>query len=109
MRFLSTLVASLLAIVQIAKADSPNGLADCLGKKGVPVRFMNDYGYEELAEPFNLRLQYKPLVIVLPNTNRHVQDAVICAGKFGVKVQAKSGGHSYASYSSGGKDGSMGK
>ncbi|KAF1834659.1 FAD-binding domain-containing protein [Decorospora gaudefroyi] len=66
-----------------------------------------DTEYPELAEPYNLRLPYKPAVIVLPITNQHVQDAVVCAAQAGVKVQAKSGGHSYASFSSGGKDGIM--
>lgn len=66
-----------------------------------------DAEYAELVEPFNLRLPYKPAVVVLPTTNQHVQDAVICAAQSGLKVQAKSGGHSYASFSSGGKDGSM--
>jgi hypothetical protein len=46
-------------------------------------------------------------VVVLPTTNQHVQDAVVCAAQAGLKVQAKSGGHSYANWSSGGKDGSM--
>lgn len=38
---------------------------------------------------------------------QHVSDAVVCASISGVKVQAKSGGHSYASFSSGGQSGSM--
>lgn len=67
----------------------------------------SDSDYAELVEPYNLRLPYKPAVVVLPETNQHVQDAVVCAGQSGLKVQAKSGGHSYASFSSGGKDGSM--
>ncbi|KAL8893637.1 MAG: hypothetical protein Q9192_005075, partial [Flavoplaca navasiana] len=48
-----------------------------------------------------------PAVVVLPTTKRHVSSAVLCAAKSKVKVQAKSGGHSYASYSSGGQNGSM--
>ena len=54
-----------------------------------------------------MRLAYTPAVIVLPTTTQHVSDAVVCAGKNNVKVQAKSGGHSYASFSSGGQSGSM--
>ena len=44
---------------------------------------------------------------MLPTTDTHISDAVVCAGASNVKVQAKSGGHSYASYSSGGQSGSM--
>lgn len=67
----------------------------------------SDAEYSELSEPYNLRVPFKPAVIVLPTTNQHVQDAVVCAAQAGLKVQAKSGGHSYASFSSGGKDGAM--
>ncbi|KAF2129004.1 Glucooligosaccharide oxidase [Dothidotthia symphoricarpi CBS 119687] len=67
----------------------------------------SDGEYAELVEPYNLRLPYTPAVVVLPTTNQHVQDAVVCAGQGGLKVQAKSGGHSYANFGNGGKDGSM--
>jgi hypothetical protein len=78
-----------------------------LNGKDVPYKMTSDAGYADLVEPYNLRLPYKPAVVVLPVTNQHVQDAVVCAAQSGLKVQAKSGGHSYASYSSGGKDGAM--
>jgi FAD/FMN-containing dehydrogenase len=108
MKFLSTLVAGLLAASNAAAA--PNKAVDaCLKGKKVPASYPGNADYDELAEPFNLRLQYKPAAIVLPETNKHVQDAVICASQYGLKVQAKSGGHSYASFSSGGKNGSMSK
>ncbi|KAF2182763.1 carbohydrate-binding module family 18 [Zopfia rhizophila CBS 207.26] len=88
-------------------SSSSASLTDCLNSKNVPVKWTTSPDYESLAKPYNLRLPYKPVVIVVPTTTQHVQDAVVCAGKAGVKVQAKSGGHSYASFSSGGKDGSM--
>ena len=87
---------------------SPNQtLQDCLGAANVPVRFASSNDFNELSQPFNLRLAYIPAVIVLPNTTQHVSDAVKCAGDASVRVQAKSGGHSYASFSSGGQNGSM--
>lgn len=67
----------------------------------------SDAGYGALISPYNLRLPYTPAVVVIPTTNKHVQDAVVCAGQAKIKVQAKSGGHSYASFGLGGKDGSM--
>ncbi|KAF1997187.1 Glucooligosaccharide oxidase [Amniculicola lignicola CBS 123094] len=100
--FLST------GLVQALAGPSPGECLEyILGSKNVPVKWINDPAYGDLTEPFNLRLQYKPIAIVIPTTNQHVQDAVVAAGKCGVKVQAKSGGHSYASFSSGGQDGSM--
>jgi len=82
-------------------------LADCLAAKNVPVTFSSSSDFSSLAKPYNLRLAYTPAVIVLPTTTKHVSDSVLCASKSYVKVQAKSGGHSYASYSSGGQSGSM--
>ena len=82
-------------------------LADCLASKNVPVKFSSSSDFSSLAQPYNLRLAYTPAVIVVPTTTKHVSDSVVCAGKSNVKVQAKSGGHSYASYSSGGQSGSM--
>ena len=82
-------------------------LQDCLGASNVPVSFTNSAVFSALAQPYNLRLAYIPAVIVLPTTMQHIIDAVLCAGKSNVKVQAKSGGHSYASFSSGGQNGAM--
>lgn len=90
-------------------ATASSSAAQCLNGKNVPYKMSSDAAYAQLAEPYNLRLPYKPAVIVLPTTNKQVQDAVVCGAKAGLKIQAKSGGHSYASFSSGGKDGSMGK
>jgi hypothetical protein len=78
-----------------------------LNSKNVPYKMTSDAAYAELIEPYNLRLPYKPAVVVLPITNQHVQDAVVCAGQAKLKVQARSGGHSYAAIGLGGKDGSM--
>ncbi|KAF2688965.1 Glucooligosaccharide oxidase [Lentithecium fluviatile CBS 122367] len=113
MQLLTTIATGVLAasLVSAKPAENPGTssqqIADCLGKKDVPVYWPNSPNFTELAEPFNLRLSYTPYVIVLPETIQHVQDAVLCAAECGIKVQAKSGGHSYASFSSGGKDGSM--
>lgn len=97
-------VASAIPFVEIRDNKS---LSDCLTSKNVPIRLSSSPDFVQLSKPFNLRLQYTPAVIVLPTTVRHVQDAVVCASQYGAKVQAKSGGHSYASYSLGGQDGSM--
>lgn len=79
----------------------------CLNGKNVPYKMTSDAGYSDLIEPYNLRLPYTPAVMVIPTTNQNVQDAVVCAGQAKLKVQARSGGHSYASNGLGGKDGSM--
>lgn len=78
-----------------------------MNAKNVPYKLASNAEYAELVEPYNLRLPYKPAVVVVPTTNQHVQDAVLCAAQAGLKVQAKSGGHSYANFGNGGKDGSV--
>jgi FAD/FMN-containing dehydrogenase len=93
-------------------ADSTRAspLAKCLAEKNVPFKLPGDIGFDELAEAYNVRLQYTPAVIVIPEHEKyvqHIQDAVLCAAQHGLKVQARGGGHSYASFSLGGQDGSM--
>ncbi|KAH7117633.1 hypothetical protein B0J11DRAFT_88781 [Dendryphion nanum] len=103
-------VAGLLSVgltTALTTREGYDSLSDCLGRFKVPVKWTDSPDYPELVEPFNLRLQYKPIAIALPTTAKHVQDSVTCAKANNVKVQAKSGGHSYASFSSGGKDGSL--
>lgn len=88
-------------------ASTSNTLQDCLGIKNVPVSFTNSASFSALAQLYNLRLAYTPAVIVLPTITQHIIDAVLCATESSIKVQAKSGGHSYASFSSGGQIGAM--
>lgn len=88
-----------------AWAETP--VISCLLDKKVPIVKPSDSTYSSWASPYNLRLQYKPAVIVQAQTAQHISDAVVCASRNGIAVQAKSGGHSYASYSTGGKDGGM--
>ncbi|KAF2119173.1 hypothetical protein BDV96DRAFT_610934 [Lophiotrema nucula] len=109
MKFTITLLVGLLSGLGTALPQdvASTAVSDCLGQNDVPVYWQSAPEFPELAEPFNTRLNYTPLVIVVPTTAKHVQDAVVCASHCGVKVQARGGGHSYASYSSGGKNGSM--
>ena len=90
-----------------SKYHNNQTLQDCLGSKDVPVYFLSSPEYAASASPYNVHLMYKPAVIVIPTTTQHVADAVVCAGTHKTKVQAKSGGHSYAAYGLGGQNGSM--
>ena len=89
------------------QTQNNQSLQDCLGASNIPVRFSFSSDFDDLKRPYNLRITYNPAVIVLPSTSQHVSGAVKCAGQSKVRVQAKSGGHSYGSFSSGGQDGSM--
>jgi FAD/FMN-containing dehydrogenase len=83
------------------------GLLGCLANKSIPLTVSTSANWNEYFKTYNIRLQYDPAVITIPETTRQVAESVICAYANGIKVQAKSGGHSYSSTSSGGKDGSM--
>lgn len=82
-------------------------IQDCLTEHSVPYQDSSSSSWAATISPYNLRLPYTPAVVTLPTTSQHVSDAVTCAAAEGLKVQAKSGGHSYASYSTGGQDGSV--
>jgi hypothetical protein len=84
----SASLASALSVHPREDSNSQKYIADCLGDKDVPVLWPADEKYDDYAEPFNLRLQYKPAVIVLPTTDQHVQDAVTCASQSGLSVSA---------------------
>ncbi|MCJ1477586.1 hypothetical protein MMC13_006259 [Lambiella insularis] len=101
------LISSVVASPFPAPSPQAGTLADCLLSKNVPVSNASSSDFAQLSQPYNLRLAYVPAVVVLPTTTQHISDAVICAAASGVKVQPKSGGHSYASFSSGGQNGAM--
>lgn len=82
-------------------------LYECLAARNVPTSLNSSTDWTSLTAAYNLRLQYTPVAVTLPDTPQHVSDAVLCAAAAGVKVQPRSGGHSYGSYSLGGKNGSM--
>lgn len=104
---LTSLTVFLSTITQAASTTTPIGFNACIASKNVPVNYATSATYNQLAKPYNLRLTYSPAAIVIPTTQQQVSDAVVCAAKNNFKVQARSGGHSYASYSTGGKNGSV--
>nr|I1SB12.2 RecName: Full=Carbohydrate oxidase; AltName: Full=Lactose oxidase; Short=LaO; Flags: Precursor [Microdochium nivale] len=79
----------------------------CLSAAGVPIDIPGTADYERDVEPFNIRLPYIPTAIAQTQTTAHIQSAVQCAKKLNLKVSAKSGGHSYASFGFGGENGHL--
>lgn len=78
-----------------------------LQESGIPLHLPDTANFKELARPYNRHFLYKPAAISVPNTPEDISKAVSCAGSNDVKVQARSGGHSYAAYSLGGQNGSL--
>ena len=69
--------------------------------------FPQDTDYFSKINTYNLDYPIYPAAIVRPTTVEEVSAAVQCAVKAGVKVQARSGGHSFANYCLGGVDGAL--
>ncbi|PBP18328.1 glucooligosaccharide oxidase [Diplocarpon rosae] len=94
-----------------ASAYSPrrprHDVIHCLDSGNVPYLIKSSSNWSSYATPYNLRLVYEPAVITIPESPDQVSSSVTCAAAAGLKVQAKGGGHSYASYSSGGQNGSL--
>lgn len=98
---LHTILATASALHKRAALD------DCLSAASVPVDSPGSADWKADAAPYNPRLTYTPVAIAVPTKIEHIQAAVSCGVKVGVKVNAKSGGHSYASLGFGGEDGHL--
>ncbi|KAI2616638.1 putative glucooligosaccharide oxidase [Hypomontagnella submonticulosa] len=56
---------------------------------------------------YNLDIPVEPVAVTRPENTQDVSEFIKCAAANNVKVQAKSGGHSYANYGLGGEDGEL--
>lgn len=87
--------------------DKRDALADCLKAAEVPTDSLGSENWGLDVAPFNIRLNFTPVAVAVPTTVKHIQDAVACGAKTGIKTNAKCGGHSYASFGLGGEDGHL--
>ncbi|KAF2756538.1 FAD-binding domain-containing protein [Pseudovirgaria hyperparasitica] len=106
-RLTSTLLVSAFVCAISVFASDSACLKKCLDTTETPSYFSDSPQWASLIEPFNLRLNYTPAAVVTADNPEHVSHGVLCARNCHIKVQAKSGGHSYASFSSGGQNGSL--
>ncbi|RKF54679.1 Berberine bridge enzyme-like 15 [Erysiphe neolycopersici] len=96
-----------LALIVPRAENVEENIFSCLDQNDVSYINQNSPDWATLSSPYNLRLPYVPKVITIPKVSSEVSASIRCATKFQLKVQAKGGGHSYGSFSSGGKDGSL--
>lgn len=73
----------------------------------IPFKTAADSDWSSWAKTYNVRIPVTPAVVVCPVFTIQIGVAVKLARRYGLKVQARSGGHSYASHSNGGVDGAM--
>ncbi|KAK5659792.1 hypothetical protein OQA88_1003 [Cercophora sp. LCS_1] len=82
-----------------------NGVAN--GRSGFVGYPSNPLYQIQWVKPYNLDVHVTPAAVVRPETAQDVSNIIICAKESGVKVQAKSGGHSFGNYGLGGVDGAV--
>jgi FAD/FMN-containing dehydrogenase len=84
---------------------SSEALTQCLDAASVPQILPSSSDFTRETQAFNLRLSFTPAALIVPTTESHIQSALACALQQGVKVAARSGGHSYGAHGLGGADG----
>lgn len=106
LRILCLSAATIAFPSPLSQVRAPD-ITSCLDSYQVGYIAQDSPKWKHYSTPYNLRLIYTPNIITLPKTAQEVSYAVKCSAAAGLKVQPKSGGHSYASFSSGGRDGSV--
>lgn len=76
----------------------------CLQNLAVPFIDSTSPTWVSQTTAYNLRIPAVPALIVFAKTPQHVQDAVACGVKTGLKVSARCGNHSYSSLGNGGEN-----
>lgn len=101
------LASSAVSFTSASALDRRAAVDDCLNSAKVPVFGSTSSDYTQAIKPFNLRVPFTPAAYAIPQTVKHVQDAIACGLKNSIKVTAKSGGHSYGSHGLGGENGHL--
>jgi FAD/FMN-containing dehydrogenase len=81
--------------------SAPSGLASCLNDvcngRSMCVGYPSNPLYQiQWVDRYNLDIPVSPVAVTRPENAQDVSGFVKCAASHNVKVQAKSGGHSYA-------------
>lgn len=110
MKCFTSLLLAASAVISHSEAaglDKRAAIDDCLNAVKVPVFASGSSDRTQAIKPFNLRVPFTPTAYAVPQTVKHVQDAVACGVKNNIKVTAKCGGHSYGSHGLGGENGHL--
>jgi len=92
-----TLLTSTLASLHDCLKDVCASRSDCVGFAHDGLDILNTY-QRNWVKPYNLAVDVNPEAVIRPNSSEEVAAIVHCAAENGYKVQAKSGGHSYANF-----------
>ncbi|KAK1219457.1 hypothetical protein PQX77_017829 [Marasmius sp. AFHP31] len=78
-----------------------------LTQDGVRAVFPDDVGYANATKAYNMRFSVFPVAVTYPNDTQQVASVVKAGATRGLKVVARSGGHSYIANGLGGGNGSL--
>lgn len=92
-----SLLTPALASLQDCLKDVCAGSSDCVGFADDVLDIFNTFQLN-WVKPYNLAVDVNPEAVIRPNSTEQVAATVQCAAENGYKVQAKSGGHSYANF-----------
>lgn len=108
MLFIYLLVLHALPLVQATHIQKHTGLRECI-KAAVDEYAFPDHPLYQLlkVQRWNLDIEVTPAVVTYPETPEQIAAVVRCARDLNLKVQPKSGGHSFANFGLGGVDGAV--
>ncbi|KAK1225731.1 hypothetical protein PQX77_011317 [Marasmius sp. AFHP31] len=92
-----------LNLATLAIAD----LASDFSGTGIEALFPGSAGFEGATRAYNRRFTFTPSAVTYPKSAEEVSKVVIMGGGNGMKVVARSGGHSYIANGLGGKNGTL--
>ncbi|POS68663.1 FAD binding domain-containing protein [Diaporthe helianthi] len=92
-----TLLTSALASLQDCLNEVCAGRSDCVAFADDGLDVFNTY-QSNWVKPYNLAVHVSPAAVIRPKSSDEVASIVKCAVENDSKVQAKSGGHSYANF-----------
>ncbi|KAG8169114.1 hypothetical protein KVR01_001863 [Diaporthe batatas] len=92
-----TLLTSALASLKDCLTDVCAGRSDCVAFADNRLDIFNTY-QSNWVKPYNLAVEVTPDAVIRPKSSEEVAAIVKCAADNDFKVQAKSGGHSYANF-----------
>ena len=108
---LSTATVSAYTPSNLSAQSQPGSLLqeclDTISSDATFRTFPQNLDYLAKINAYNLDYPIYPAAIIRPTSAEQVSAAVKCAVKASVKVQPRSGGHSYANYCLGGVDGAL--
>ncbi|BGP56814.1 hypothetical protein JCM8202_004414 [Rhodotorula sphaerocarpa] len=91
----------------LARSNSSSALVDCLYSAGLSPVTTSSADWASDSAAYNQRIEPQPAAILFPSSQDQIAEALSCASSTNVRVAARGGGHSYASFSLGGTDGAL--